>query len=1181
MLKVDLFHPTKKREQEIDKTITDINSFYLKYCKELDFDPQKKRESLSEEELKYGKEYFSKKTEALRKEIEVYKMLYSEEEALLRVLPKAYGLVKAASAFLWNKPHYDVQLKGGILLNKGYAAEMATGEGKTLTATLPIYLNALLKKGAHVLTPNGYLAKRDFEEMKVLYEILGLSCALVEEQEPLKEEEIYKKTLEVLKTDLDKYTQFAKTEAEKEEKIKEFFAKRENKSQIREARTKAIELLTIEERIKRQQAYSADITYGASSTFAFDYLRDDLELDVKKTVQRPGRPNFAVIDEVDAVLFDDATTPFTLSGKQTDEELAINEEEKKEKRKKIEKANLAIARINIESGKLFERYGNNQALIATVSNDDEKYEAITRNETESANFQDMTRAIVINTNNQEYTITTLGQIMLFEYYCDKDINKILKENLDKIVSLRHDDEPMYREGYDYTINEYGRIQMEPRAFAHLVMSGFVPELSTRFDEFGQNEFVIYGPEIDNAIRAWFILEQDVDYKLSKATDPKVEGEEVVSLVINGRTAEGRVYSNGLQQAIEAKIRYKTGKPIRETEIKNTLASIPTASFFARYQKFGGMTGTSAEIAFENLYNLETERVERQRPKRVVDHGERMYASTEEKNEAIFLEVLKSYQKGQPVLLSTTSIEESILLQNFLKMRFTEVGLNIEIPVLNANVNLAEEAKIISKAGLPKAITIATEMAGRGTDIKLGGELPEVSDLIPVIIAEKTEEIIKDLQTKKEMSKEEIESIRKKVSNQLIEQKHRVEPFAIARRNLLAKEREKVKKELEDAGGLKVIGSGHFAYSRVDNQVKGRCGRQGEKGEVIFFNDSQDLLNVGVPQKIVERLQKQAEQGPIIEEPNKGYYPISNVVLEAQHKTEVLTESSIKASQEIEVEVSKYRRNLRKQKDLLKQRGSYIDTIEYMIEETSKSIILAASRRENPHLTDKTRLTIANLDYEELISLSEEFIGVRLTKEEIEKCKTLGDLRKVISSYGLSSFREKIASDKDFSQECQSKVEKMFPRVWNRFEEMVETVKYQDYLNKLMQFQGGMELPAQIAIAYKHAIESERACLVRSIINPEYLQTLNKEPRMELISRRSTPNGIQIVTKEIDKEPEKKEETSDFKNNISNLQPFPRMFTLVNKVALNRNSSEVGTKTDRTFDEVESVDFSDGAFSTKK
>ena len=945
MSKVESIKSRKKRKDELDRTIEQIHTFYERYCKELNFDPNDRIQNLSnEKERETGKKYFTSRTDSLRREISTYiKLGHTEEEALTRVLPKAYGLVRAASAFLWNKPHYDVQLKGGILLNQGYASEMATGEGKTLTATLPTYLNALLGKGAHVITPNGYLAKRDCEEMSELYELLGLSCRLAEERISISQEAIMDKTIGILAPEIGLHTLYARNEEERQTLTQKFLSDKKNKTIVEKARAKAIEALRKEETLRRRKAYEADITYGSSATFAFDYLRDDIENDPNKTVQRKGTPNFAVIDEVDAVLFDDATTPFTLSGEQTDIELAITDEEKNDKTRNANKANLAIARINNESKKIIERNGDKfQALISYVVNDDDKFEAILNNETESANFQDMTRAIIINDNTQEYKLTTLGEIMVFQFYCDKDINKILKENLSKIVEMKFDNGPLYREGLDYVINEYGRIEIEPRAFAHLVISETIPDLSKRFHQFYSNELIRYRNEIDNAIKAWYILKEDVEYVLTVPKDAKDPNERSVSLVMNGRTAEGRVYSNGLQQAIENKIKYQKQIPIRETKIKSTLASIPTASFFARYSKFGGMTGTSADNAFRNLYGLETREVERNKPRQVIDHGERLYPNPEEKYEAIFQEVLKSYKKGQPVLLSTTSIEESERMNIYLTNRLQQYDGQFKIgtiKVLNANVNqLEEEAAIVSKAGLPKMITIATEMAGRGTDIKLGGEVPDIEELVSIVENELVSKSIINLKKIQPITQQNESYIQNQIRKKISSDRKTLLAIAQQRQEILKEHRSELKRKVEEAGGLKVIGCGHFPYSRVDQQVKGRCGRQGDPGEVIFFNDPSDLLKVGVPKEKVEFLAEQAKLSPIIEDPKTKRTPISDVVYAAQRKTETLTEMAIKNNQEVESQVARFRRNLRTQKEMIQQQGDYIDTMEYLIEEFDKNNI---------------------------------------------------------------------------------------------------------------------------------------------------------------------------------------------------------------------------------------------------
>ena len=1178
-----------KRKKELEERVAQINGFYNQYSRRL-----KVTNPNDVEERKQASDFLMRQTKNLRNEIKTYMALgYTEEESLDRVLPKAYATVKVASNFLWKKPHYDVQLIGGILLNEGFASEMATGEGKTLTAVLPTYLNALLGKGAHVITPNGYLAKRDFEEMSELYELMGLSCGLAEERGKLDEADITAKVIEILDAKLDKYTETAKNEAERQQMIIDYLRDKRNAVEVAQARNLARTALTKEGELRRKQAYQADVTYGSASAIAFDYLYDDIATDAQNMVHRKGNPNFVVIDEMDAVLFDDATTPFSLSGTQTDDELAISEEDRKLEEAKIRKANYAIYRIFKENEDLIERNkttGQKDRLILKIK-DEHSFENIAADYSGKSEEYDMTRAIIINSSTKEYKLTTLGLSIVFQYYCDKDIRKYLKEHKEEIINTKYESGPMYREGLDYVIEKNGEIKMEPRAFAHLVESGLVPELTARFNRFSIDEYRENQARIDNSITAWFILEEDVDYKLSVPSDSKKPTERIISLVMNGRTAEGRVYSNGLQQAIEEKEDLlKKGKlTIKPTKIKNTLASIPTASFFQRYDKFAGMTGTAAIDAFKDLYGILTHEVPRNKPRQVIDHGDRFYASTDSKNEAIFQEVLASYKKQQPVLLSTTSIEESEKLFRYLKKRFNDEKIDINIPVLNANVeDMEQEATIISKAGLPGAITISTEMAGRGTDIKLGGEVPEISDLIKVVAEERVVSMMNGLTKSGVINAETHDKFEAQVRKRVNADIEGLEKEAIKRRTVIKANRDKMERQVLEIGGLKVIGSGHFSYSRVDGQVKGRCGRQGNKGEVIFFNDREDLLKVGVPKTKVDQLQEAARRGPIIEDPQKGYTPVYDAIYDAQSKTEALVQASIKHSQEVEKEVSHFRKHLREQKEELKRSGDYIDAVEYMIGETVKSMIVTSAENSFTSLRDATKTSKAKINYEEFAQMATDFLGIDFDIEELKQFKTLGELREYVTSKGNELFDNRIKTEgrEKTNAACKEIVDRCLARTWHDFEDYVETIKHQDMLNRMAQVAVENSIPPQITTAFLHCVESERAMIVREVIYPNYRDKLKEgeEPRYELAPVRVTPLGVQRVAKDYDQKAAEEirqmhEEALEEKanaSNIKNLQPHPRIFTLVNKSKLCKDSSVLGTTGKApTDDEVESVDFGDG------
>lgn len=1281
MSRADLLKSSIRETMELEEEVKKINYFYKISCMRLGITPgDRNRQLPTEEEKLEASKYFNLRTEELRGEIKTYTELgYSTEEALERVLPKAYGLVKAASDFLWKKPHYDSQLKGGILLNDGYASEMATGEGKTLTATLPTYLNALLGEGAHVLTPNGYLARRDFEEMSQLYELLGLSCGLVEERTPLSEEAIVAKQRSILEVDIEKYTASAKTEEERKELAKRFFTDRKNQDIIKKAREQAREALSSEDKVKRKKAYAADITYGASSVVAFDYLYDDIEIDPTKMVQRKTKPNFVVIDEVDAVLFDDATMPYTISGYADDKERDITEDERKEQAMLISTANSALMRIDEESSKLETKYGGIYGLIEHFS--DTNYQNLFKQENpmmtqlmpfrkenvhKQAEFYFNTKAIIINKNTKEFHITELGETIFFQHYCDAEVRRILKKHAKEIQELNYNGELVYQEGENYSIDKDGNLVMEPLALNHLILSGHIPELTTACNDFIVGEFRQHLPYINNAIMSWHVLEEDVDYKLSVPKDAKSANERIITLVTNGRTAEGRVYSNGLQQALEAKVAHEKREfKIKENQMTITLASIPTASFFSRYKKIAGMTGTSAISAFRTLYGLETKAVPRNKPKRVIDHGEVLYPDEQAKLEGILEEVAISYQKGQPILITATTIEKSETIAKFLNARLKdklkekypqEEFSEFDISVLNANVNLEEEAKIVAQAGRKGAITIATEMAGRGTDIKLGGDPPEVSDLIPVVARERANDVIRKLvKDKKINTVEEQQHVYNMVYKDYLNNKL-VRADAIRRR----------KEEIEKAGGLKVIGVGHFKSSRNDDQVKGRCGRQGDPGEVIFINDPDDLKEIGIPISVVEELTEKAKKTPIIETPQMRERPMTDAIEHAQNRIEGMKESHIKYSQEIEAEISRYRRDFSGQKAAIKRSGNYIDVVEFMIEETVKTVIMGTSPEKRPNFTDKTPLHIANLDIEELVSLSQEYLGISVDGEKISEFRTLGELRNYLTEESLGIFRERVKTEgKDkVNADCKMLVNKMFGRIWSHFEEFVEVIKEQESLNRIGQYQGGTELPTQILEAYKHAVETERGDLVRLAVNTKYRKNLENAEQQESLARKKAedlesiaktaaktarraarelasanastyadkekafknaeetakeqrkladqaaldrdqkkvalvkaksrreifpvrvlPQGVEKVSRDYDQQEESKlqsfkEESADYINTrIKNLRPYPKLFTIVEQLKINKNSAEMGEEDYRKHyaqlnSAIESVDFSD-------
>ncbi|MCA3039987.1 MAG: preprotein translocase subunit SecA, partial [Rhodocyclaceae bacterium] len=556
--------------------------------------------------------------EALKAKTQEFKDRHAKGETLDQLLHEAFAVVREAGKRALGMRHFDVQLVGGMVLNDGKIAEMRTGEGKTLMATLPCYLNAISGKGVHVVTVNDYLAKRDSEWMGKLHNFLGLSVGC-------------------------------------------------NLSQMQED--------------DKRVAFSADITYGTNNEFGFDYLRDNMKTTKDDRVMRG--LNFAIVDEVDSILIDEARTPLIISGQAED-------------------STAMYQRINL--------------LIPHL----------TKQETEDGPG---------------------------DYWVD------LKQ-------------------HSVTLSEQGH----ERAEELLAQNGLLPLGASLYDP--ANIMLMH--HVYAAVRAHALYHRDQHYV--------VQNNEVVIVdEFTGRMMTGRRWSEGLHQAVEA----KEGVQIQNES--QTLASITFQNYFRLYAKLAGMTGTADTEAFEfsQIYSLETVIVPPNRPMVRKDENDLVYMSVGEKYNAIAQDVKDCYERGQPVLLGTTSIENSELLSELLKRE------KIPHEVLNAKQH-AREAEIVAQAGKPKAVTIATNMAGRGTDIVLGGSI--------------------------ERELHEIESNQKLSASQ--------KEAKIAEAKAAWQERHDLVVKL---GGLHIIGSERHESRRIDNQLRGRAGRQGDPGSSRFYLSFEDPL----------------------------------------------------------------------------------------------------------------------------------------------------------------------------------------------------------------------------------------------------------------------------------------------------------------------------------------------------
>lgn len=600
-------------------------------------------EALSDEELKA-------KTVEFRQRLE-------QGETLDQLLPEAFATVREASKRVYGMRHFDVQLIGGMVLNAGQIAEMRTGEGKTLTATLPAYLNALPGKGVHVVTVNDYLAKRDAETNRPLFEFLGMTVGVnVPNMAPP----------------------------------------------------------------EKKEAYLADILYGTNNEFGFDYLRDNMAFRAEDRVQR--ERFFAVVDEVDSILIDEARTPLIISGPAED------------------------------SSELYTRINT---LIPHLQKQDQE------------------------------------------------------------------DSEEYRGDGHYTVDEKSKQ-------VHLTETGqeFVEELMIKNGLMEEGD-TLYSPtnisllhHVNAALRAHVLFEKNVDYIV---TD---DGEVVIVDEHTGRTMPGRRWSEGLHQAVEAK------EGVKIQNENQTLASITFQNYFRLYEKLSGMTGTADTEAFEfqSIYGLETVVIPTNKPMIRNDMPDVVYRTEAEKFNAIIEDIKERVAKGQPSLVGTVSIEKSELLSNALKKA------KIKHNVLNAKFH-EREAEIVAEAGTPGAVTIATNMAGRGTDIVLGGSWQA-----------------------------KVEALQNPTQEQI---------------DAIKAEWKVVHDQVLDAGGLHIIGTERHESRRIDNQLRGRSGRQGDAGSSRFYLSMEDsLLRIFTSDRMASLIQSGMDEGEAIESKM-----LSRSIEKAQRKVE--------------------------------------------------------------------------------------------------------------------------------------------------------------------------------------------------------------------------------------------------------------------------------------------------------
>ena len=729
------------------------------------------REELAEAELEYQAVAGTDEQKFARVEVARIKkeLLALEDELLSGILPEAFAAVREASKRTIGLRHYDVQLLGGMVLHSGTIAEMKTGEGKTLVATLPIYLNALTGRGVHLVTPNDYLSKVGLQLMGPIYHLLGLSAAVIQSSagDPNRGSYLY---------DPD------------------FPAADDRYQALRP--------------ISRRDAYLSDILYGTNNEFGFDYLRDNMVQRKEQMTQR--ELHYAIIDEVDNILVDEARTPLIISGESK------------------------------ESSDYYQKFA---VLVRTLRNEQD---------------------YVINEKERVATLTEDG-IMRVERAVNTD-NLYSPENFEMI------------------------------------------------------------PYLDNALRAAVLYQRDKDYIVR-------EGEVVIVDEFTGRLMEGRRYSEGLHQAIEAKEGVKVQKE------SMTLATITFQNFFRMYDKLAGMTGTAKteEEEFQRIYNLTVLAMPTYKPIIREDHTDVIYQTTKAKFNAVIDEIAESNKAGQPVLVGTVAIETSELISKLLSRK----GVPHEI--LNAK-NHEREATIIAQAGRPGAVTIATNMAGRGVDILLGGN-PE--GLAREQLRREQIELVEIAQHDWNDSLDML----KKGQDPTTKYPERWAEVLAEKWHEVVRDRELVK----GLGGLHVVGTERHEARRIDNQLRGRSGRLGDPGSSRFYIGLEDDL---IRRFAGERIASIMERLGVEEDMPIEAGLISKAIENAQTKVEGYNFDIRKHVLQYDEVVNEQRETIYAERQRILNEPSLQTTITTMIEEEVEGVVFQFTAAEYEDEWDLDGLTQA-------------------------------------------------------------------------------------------------------------------------------------------------------------------------------------------------------------------------------
>ncbi len=1091
------------------------------------FDNQniKEYEKIIDEIVKYGydgkrnnsnnsskryKDAINAHTDLIQETNKLKEYVHGDVRKLDDILPKALAIISEAAKRHGMRP-YPVQLMGAIALHRGNITEMKTGEGKTLTAVLAAYLNALTGKGVHITTSNNYLAEEaGYKKMGPILEEAGLTVGVIS-------------------------------------------GERNNQDSYDLAR--------------RKKAYQCDVTYGSSDSFAFDYLYDNIAKSVSKTVLRQEPVGFVIIDEADQILVNNAMTPFVLSGNSS---LNLDDDSKKDEflaLQQQQKENYQLADEFVYS--LFQ----DRRHCLSINNKEQLDLNIYQNKKAAEINQRLYSVIYSKSNDAE--LTERGQLQAFYFFND---NNIKGHNISKIINtpqikqyILNSKNFVEGEKADYVLENDGSIRLTLRGVERSIRT--IPEMQKLHEEYLEmSQRTGLDHYINNALKAYFVQNNKVDYSLQEYVDKDGKIKKKVLLIIDGRTAEGRVYSHGLQQAIELKEkRLNPNDDIEMTKELDELASISQKAFYGTYSKVSGMTGTSAKNIFDTIYDMDTVVIPKNSEyelsseekialnKTRINKPDVVFATEEEKLNAVIKSIEESQKKGQPVLIGTYSDSESLRLYRELQKR------NIPCEFLNTE-NSNREAEIISKAGLKGSVTISTQMAGRGTDIKLGGDPDSIIAERMMMVADKMVNMIEEQQRSGQKFPDYIRI--KKVQEAMEIIKKNYDTF-LRKEELTKEDFEKRKEELVKVGGLKVIGYGHYDTKRNDDQLRGRAARQNDPGVTEFYSSIKEDLEgkLKIPLDITDKIRKLGLRPGC---PVEGE-TVTKIINEGQKLLEANFENNLSNNQKQDQLLSVLRSKLYEQRRsiLFKKSGSIWQNMEYVINSTVVGLIEKNLPNNGEGSSPKDKLQHAHLNKAGLIEDLNNTFGVDIEEAiEFGDFNTLGDVGKYACAKVMDQYHQVRNKNGKLIQDVKDKncLLSIIDDAWLNLQDNLEDITIQRGLNAMVQNEHFDEQKA-IMDTYNRSIQESRVEAFKSIYGkktltqPKVKKEANNQPQYN--------NEYYVFDKKKD-------------NKIINFQTYGNklMLALSHKMRLIKASHKINSEIKRELKE-ESINGNDDEFRPRK